>query len=116
MIEITQGSYGVAVAVVVSLRNEDHSLYIPDPASEITIKLKRRSDGYTVTGTCSLTTSYSVKGDEVTWIPHEGDTDKPGVYDVQWTVVNPDGEPIMFPSCVGPKSRDGFAIEICPKL
>lgn len=114
-LEIAQGDFGAPSAVVVSLRNADGSLYVPDPASVITIKLTRRGDGHAVTGTCSLTTSYSTQGDEVTWTPTEGDTDEPGIYDVQWTIVNPDTEPLTLPTCAGATSRIAFVIEICAK-
>lgn len=114
-LEIAQGDFGAPSAVVVGLRGADGTRYIPDPASTITIKLTRRADGHAVTGSCSLTTSYSAQGDEVTWTPAEGDTDEPGTYDVQWTVVNPDEEPLTLPTCTGAKSRIGFVIEICAK-
>lgn len=114
-IEIAQGDFGAPSSVVVGLRSDNGARYVPDPASAITIKLTRRDDGHAVTGTCSLTTSYSTQGDEVTWTPAEGDTDEPGLYDVQWTVTNPDSEPLTLPTCTGAKSRIGFAIEICAK-
>lgn len=114
-LEIAQGDFGAPSAVVVSLRNADNALYVPDPASEITITLTRRTDGHQISGTCSLTTSYSVQGDEVTWTPAEGDTDEPGLYDVQWTITNPDEEPLTLPTCAGPKSRIAFVVEICAK-
>lgn len=114
-LEIAQGDFGAPSAVAVSLRNADGSLYIPDPASTITITLTRRGDGHQVTGTCSLTTSYSVQGDEITWTPEDGDTDEPGVYDVQWTVTNPDAEPLTLPTCAGRKSPIAFVVEICAK-
>lgn len=113
--EIAQGDFGVPSALAVSLRNADGERYIPDPASTITITLTRRGDGLQVTGTCSLTTSYSALGDEVTWTPAEGDTDEPGLYDAQWTIVNPDEEPLTIPTCSGAKSRIGFVVEICAK-
>lgn len=113
--EIAQGDFGVPSALAVSLRNADGERYIPDPASTITITLTRRGDGLQVTGTCSLTTSYSNLGDEVTWTPAEGDTDEPGLYDAQWTIVNPDEEPLTIPTCSGAKSRVGFTVEICAK-
>ena len=115
-LEIAQGDFGAASAVAVGLRDADGSRYIPDGASTIAIKLTRREDGHVVTGTCSLTTSYSVQGDEVTWTPEDGDTDEPGLYDVQWTVTSPDAEPLTLPTRAGAKSRIGFTIEICAKL
>ncbi len=114
-VEIAQGDFGSAVALVVGLRNANGDRYIPDPASTIVITLTRRGDGHQVTGACSLTTSYSTEGDEVTWTPAEGDADEPGIYDVQWTVTNPDSEPLTLPTCAGPKSRIAFVVEICAK-
>lgn len=114
-VEITQGDFGAPSAVSVSLRNADGSRYIPDPASTIAIKLTRREDGHTITGACSLTTTYSAAGDEVTWTPAEGDTAEPGLYDAQWMVTNPDHEPLTLPTCAGATSRYAFTIEICER-
>lgn len=114
-VEIAQGDFGASSALVVSLRNADGSRYVPDPASTIAITITRRSDGHKVTGSCTLTASYSTQGDEVTWTPAEGDTDEAGLYDVQWTITNPDGEPLTLPTCTGATSRIGFTIEICAR-
>lgn len=114
-VEITQGDFGAPSAVVVSLRSADGSRHVPDPASTIAITLTRRSDGHIITGTCTLTTTYSAEGDEVTWTPAEGDTDEPGLYDAQWTITNPDGEPVTLPTCAGATSRIAFIVEICAR-
>jgi hypothetical protein len=114
-VEIAQGDFGVPSALAVGLRNANGERYIPDLASTITITLTRRGDGHQITGPCALTSSYSAEGDEVTWTPAEGDTDEPGLYDAQWTITNPDEEPLTLPTCSGAKSRIAFTVEICTK-
>lgn len=116
-VDLTEGDYGPRSAIVVSLRNEDNSRFVPDPASTITIKLTRRGDGNAITGTCTLTTTYSAEGDEVTWEPAEGDlaAGSAGLYDAQWLVTEPGLGEISVPNKIGAASRDAFVVEICAR-
>lgn len=116
-VEMTEGDYGPRSALVVSLRNEDNSRFVPDGSATITITLTRRGDGHQITGNCSATTTYSAEGDEVTWEPAEGDlhVGSAGVYDAQWLVVEPGLGEISVPNKIGPTSKNAFTVEICER-
>lgn len=116
-VEITEGDYGPRAALVVSLRNEDNSRFVPASDATITLKLTRRSDGHQIARSCTLTTEYSAEGDEIRWVPAQGDVPagSAGVYDAQWLVAEPGVEEVSVPNKIGATSREAFVVEICAR-
>lgn len=116
-VEMTEGDYGSRSALAVSLRNQDNSRFVPNSDATITITLTRRGDGHQITGSCTLTTTYSAEGDEITWEPEEGDlaVGSAGLYDAQWLVVEPGVGEVSVPNKIGPTSIAAFTVEICPR-
>lgn len=101
----TQGD--TSPPLVIALRDSRGAAYVPPQGSTATVRAVRQTDGHAVSGSCSISS------DQLTWQPSAGDTDEPGIYDVQWKVTLPNGDTIHFPTCAG---RNGFVLEVCEAI
>lgn len=103
--ELTQGD--TLPALTVRMLDSTGAVYQPAAGATCAFRAVRRTDGHVITGAAVITT------DTLTWTPVSGDTDQPGEYDVQFTVVLIGGQRVSFPTCSGATSSHGFLMEVC---
>lgn len=107
LIHLTKGDVGDVIHV--RLKNSDGTS-IPSIPGTATVawKMRRRTDGYAVTGVAAVTGASS---DEITYTTVAADTAYTGVYDARFVVTYSGGQVRSFPSAC-PKP-DALVVEVC---